>query len=107
MRRQALSVTLALENVAWLKGRAGVSGESVSGLLDRIVTTARQQARGGEARSVVGTIDIDTADPLLARADAAVRAAFAASLGRPVLVREPRAASRARSRPATPAKRRA
>jgi hypothetical protein len=39
-------------------------------------------------RSVVGTIDIDASDPLLSRADAAVRALYDASLARPLLVRE-------------------
>jgi hypothetical protein len=39
---------------------------------------------------VIGTIDIDASDPLLDHADALVRAAFDASLGRALTVHEPR-----------------
>jgi hypothetical protein len=88
MSRRAISVTLERDNVTWLKGRAGAENESVSELLDQLVTAARQGASPGPARSVVGTIDIDTSDPLLERADAEVRGAFDASLGRPIMVRE-------------------
>ncbi len=88
MSKQAISVTLDAENVTWLKGRAGAAGlRSVSALLDRIVTAARASGVG-PARSVVGTIDIDAADPLLEKADAAVRAMFETSLRRPMVVRE-------------------
>ena len=90
--RRAISVTLERDNVTWLKARAGAERESVSELLDQIVTAARQGgARTGPSRSVVGTIDVDSSDPLLARADAAVRSAFDASLQRPLVVREGRA----------------
>lgn len=88
MTRKALSVTLETDNVTWLKGRAGAAGESVSEMLDQIVTAARQGGQVGSARSVVGTIDIDASDPGLARADAAVRSMFEASVGRPFMVRE-------------------
>jgi len=98
MSRQAISVTLEADNVTWLKGRAGAEGESVSGLLDQLVTSARSGNRAGPGRSVIGTIDIDDSDPSLERADAAVRAAFDASLGRPVIVRERPATYRAKSR---------
>lgn len=82
MTRRALSVTLESDNVTWLKGRAGATGESVSELLDQIVTGARQGGRSGDARSVMGTIDIDASDPFLEGADVAVRSMFDASLGR-------------------------
>lgn len=75
-------MTLEIDNVTWLKGRAGAAGESVSEMIDQLVTAARQGAHAGQARSVAGTIDIDGSDPLLEKADAAVRAAFDASLGR-------------------------
>jgi len=88
MARRAISVTLETENVTWLKGRAGATGESVSELLDQIVTAARAGARAGQARSVAGTIAIESSDPLLETADAAIRAAFDASLGRAVALRE-------------------
>jgi hypothetical protein len=89
MPKRAISVTLDAENVTWLKGRArGAGVRSVSELLDQIVTAARASGNIGAARSVVGTIDIDASDPLLERADAAVRAVFETSLGRPLAVRE-------------------
>ena len=91
MARRALSVTLESDNVTWLKGRAGASGDSVSEVLDQIVTQARRGGRHEPARSVVGTIDVDPSDPLLKGADATVRALFDGSLGRPFVVRERRA----------------
>ena len=94
--RRPISVTLERDNVTWLKARAGAERESVSGLLDQIVTAARQGARSGPPRSVVGTIDVDSSDPLLERADAAVRGAFDTSLGRPIFVRDVRAAGQGR-----------
>src|SRR5687768_18504481 len=105
MARRAISVTLETDNVAWLKGRAGAAGESVSEMLDQLVTAARQGATPGHTRSVAGTIDIDSSDPLLEKADAAVRAAFDTSLrrpfdaaqGGPVAVRERKATGMGRS----------
>ena len=89
MSKQAISVTLDVDNVTWLKGRAGAAGvRSVSELLDRLVTEARRSGDDGLARSVVGTIDIDPSDPLLERADEAVRYVFESSLGRPLTVKE-------------------
>lgn len=89
MSKQAISVTLDVDNVTWLKGRAGAVGvRSVSELLDRLVTAARQSGDVGPSRSVVGTIDIDPSDPLLERADEAVRYVFESSLGRPLMVKE-------------------
>jgi hypothetical protein len=96
MTRRAISVTLESDNVTWLKGRAGAEGESVSELIDQLVTSARSGNRAGPGRSVVGTIDLDDSDPRLDLADAAVRAAFDASLGRPVAVRERAATYRAK-----------
>ena len=93
--KQAISVTLHSENLTWLRARAATSGvRSVSELLDRLVTRARSQGTAGDARSVAGTIDIDPADPLLLEADAKVRAAFEASIGRPLLVKEARSGYR-------------
>jgi hypothetical protein len=89
MAKQALSVTLEADNVTWLKGRAGRSGvRSVSELLDRLVSEARQSGDHEPARSVVGTIDIDPSDPMLTQADEVVRAMFDKSLGRPLSVKE-------------------
>jgi hypothetical protein len=100
MSKQAISVTLGTENLTWLRGRTGAAGiRSVSELLDRLVTEARQGGRVGPARSVVGTIDVDGSDPLLDHADTAVGALFETSLGRPLLVRERRAGYVTRPRP--------
>ena len=89
MSKQAISVTLDADNVTWLKGRAGAAGvRSVSELLDRLVTAARLSGDVGPSRSVVGTIDIDPGDPLLERADEAIRSVFESSLGRPLMVKE-------------------
>src|SRR5476651_235851 len=83
MPKQAISVTLDADNLTWLKGRAGAAGaRSVSALLDRLVAAARESGAVGPSRSVVGTIDLAPGDPLLRRADAAVRGLFDASLGR-------------------------
>lgn len=97
--KRAISVTLDAENVTWLKGRAG-GGEfrSVSDLLNRLVGEARTGGQTAGVRSVVGTIDIDASDPLLSRADAAVRDLYETSLARPLIVREERAAYAVRPR---------
>ena len=88
MAKNAISVTLDTDNLTWLKARAG-SGQarSVSDLLDRIVTDARTRGAGGGVKSVVGTIDVDPADPLLLKADEAIAALFTESLGRPLATR--------------------
>ena len=89
MAKQAISVTLDSANITWLKARVGATSvRSVSELLDRLVADARARGAAGKATSVVGTIDIDGADPLLTGADAAVRGLYEASLRRPLLVRE-------------------
>ena len=92
MPKNAISVTLDADNLTWLKARAG-SGQvrSVSELLDRLVTDARTRGAGGGVKSVVGTIDVDPADPLLMKADDAIAALFTESLGRPTAVKEKRA----------------
>ena len=89
MGKQAISVTLNIENLTWLKGRVGAVGlRSVSDLLDRLVTDARAKGSVGPTASVVGTIDIDASDPLLLGADNVVRGVVEASLGRPLRVKE-------------------
>ena len=92
MPKNAISVTLDADNLAWLKARAGAGrARSVSALLDRIVTEARSHSIGSEVKSVVGTIDVDPSDPLLLKADQAIQALFAESFGRPFMVKESRA----------------
>jgi hypothetical protein len=89
MSKRAISVTLDEDNLTWLKGRTAASGfRSVSELLDHIVASARAAGGIGQSRSVVGTVDIDEADPLLERADAAIRTLFDASLRRRSMVKE-------------------
>jgi hypothetical protein len=96
--KQAISVTLDVENVTWLRGRAGGGGfRSVSDLLNRLIGDARAGGQTAGVRSVVGTIDIDASDPLLSKADAAVRELYETSLARP-LFREEHAAYGVRRR---------
>jgi hypothetical protein len=101
MPKQAISVTLDADNLTWLKGRAGAAGvRSISELLDKLVTAARESGRIGPSRSVVGTIDIDENDRLLENADAVVRTMFETSVGRPLMVKETPAVYRiARKKP--------
>ena len=92
MGKQAISVTLDADNVTWLKGRAGAGGfRSVSDLLNRLIVAARTAGAAAGARSVAGTIDVDASDPMLKKADAAVRHLYEVSLSRPLIVRETRA----------------
>ena len=89
MAKQAISVTLEMDNLTWLKGRAGATGvRSVSALLDQLVREARASGQTGPSRSVVGTIDVDASDPGLEGADEAMRSIVQASLGRPIMVKE-------------------
>jgi hypothetical protein len=91
MSKRPISVTLRSDNLTWLKARAGAVGaRSVSELLDQIVADARRMTPGGAVRSVIGTIDIDSSDPLLTGADDVLRELFDGSLGRPTLVKEAR-----------------
>lgn len=97
MGKTAISVTLDSDNLLWLKGQtAARKARSVSETLDAVVAEARTAGCGAASpRSVVGTIDIATDDPDLARADAGLRDLFDASISRPVLVRETPPAYRA------------
>jgi hypothetical protein len=89
MPKQAISLTLDVDNLTWLKGRVGAAGvRSVSELLDQLVTSARTAGQTGPSRSVVGTIDIDPSDPMLEQADEIVRGMYQTSLRRPLVVRE-------------------
>lgn len=82
MSKQAVSVTLAAENLLWLRGQAYASGvRSVSAVLDRLVCAARTggQVHESAIRSVVGTLRIHDSDPQLLSADATIRALFPVS----------------------------
>lgn len=102
MAKRAVSVTLDADNLTWLRARALAAGSrSVSEFLDSLIAEARSGASPAAIRSVVGTIDIDPADPFLKDADDLVRAQFGTSLARPA-----RAAGRRRApRPAEKKKR--
>jgi hypothetical protein len=79
MSKEAISVTLATENLLWLRGQAHASGaRSVSAVIDRVITTARTNGHvhDGSVRSVVGTVRIAEFDPDLRGAEAAIRALF-------------------------------
>jgi hypothetical protein len=104
MPKRAISVTLEIDNLTWLRGRAGAAGlRSVSDLLDRLVADARASGRAGPARSVVGTIDIDSADSSLEKADEVVRGLVDASLRRPMVIKERGPEYGAQRRPRTKA----
>jgi hypothetical protein len=92
--RKAISITLQEDNLLWLRGQAAqTSRASVSEVLDRIVSQARTAGwvEAGAIRSVVGSIDLPDDDPDLAGADAHIRTMFAASVQRPMVLREPSA----------------
>jgi len=102
MPKQAISVTLEADNLAWVRGRAMAAGRiSVSDMLDKLIAGARAGRAGSPAgaRSVVGRISIAPPDVDLGTADDAVRAVLARSLSRPVpSPTRPPAARRARAR---------
>ena len=89
--RKAISITLDETNIVWLRGQAGASSKgSVSDVLDRLVTQARQQGHADPSaiRSVAGTIDLPDDDPDLDKANAYVQSVFDRSLRRPMLAKE-------------------
>jgi hypothetical protein len=89
MPKHPVSITLDADNLVWLRGRtASQKRRSLSETLDDLVTAARTDALGSGSRSVIGTIDIAADDPGLDQADAYVRGEVAASLARPLVVRE-------------------
>ena len=91
MAKKAVSVTLAVGNLTWLRARAIAAGSrSVSEFLDKLIDEARAGATPVAVRSVVGTIDIDPADPFLKEADEVIRSEFGMSLARPTIARQDR-----------------
>ena len=84
MNKQAVSVTLAADNLLWLQAQTLTRGSrSLSATLDEILSQARGSSPKRPLRSVVGTVGIDESDPELLGADEAVRGLFRSSLGRP------------------------
>jgi hypothetical protein len=74
MAKRAISVTLSEDSIVWLRAKTiERKSTSLSETLDQLVTAARGKR---ECRSVVGTLEICDDDPLLERADEALRALF-------------------------------
>jgi hypothetical protein len=91
--RRPVSVTLKTDNLLWLRAQAAASAKgSLSEVLDRLVTDAREAGRtdARAIRTVKGTIDLPDDDPALEGADAFVRAQVERSVRRPVLVKASR-----------------
>jgi hypothetical protein len=82
--RKPISITIGVENLLWLKGQAlATASGTVSGVIDQIITEARQgRARPGTIRSVVGSVRIPDDDPEMIQAKDDVRALVEASLSR-------------------------
>ena len=83
--KKAVSVTLADQNLLWLKGQAAATtGGNVSEVIDRLVQKARTSRTADvTVRSVVDTIDLPS-DRALEDAGAYVRNLFERSLRRPL-----------------------
>jgi len=111
MSKQAISVTLEADNLAWVRGRALAAGRlSVSEMLDRLIEGARTGGAGSGpgVRSVVGTVEVAPGDPELLTADEAVRALLTRSVARSArAMSQARAAGRVRRPGAKAAKARA
>ena len=97
--KKAVCITLAGENLLWLKGQAAATtGGNVSELIDRLVQKARTSgAHDVVVRSVIGTIDLPP-DADMESTGADLRDLFERSLRRPLLVSEhaPRSKKRAK-----------
>ena len=100
MNKQAISVTLEADNLAWVRGRALAAGRlSVSEMLDRLIEDARTGGAGSGpgGRSVVGTVEVAPDDPELLTADEAIQGLLAQSVARSA-----RAMDRSRRLPVMP-----
>ena len=89
--RKAISVTLDVDNLHWLRGQAAATSRgSISEIVDRVVSEARLGGRAEPAavRTVAGTIDLPEEDSSLEEADKYIRSLFSTSLRAPLLVRE-------------------
>ena len=70
MPKRAISVTLDVDNLAWLRAQAG-GGRHVSRILNELVGEARAAGRhfGAPRRSIAGTVDLRNYEPERARRD--------------------------------------
>lgn len=81
MSKTAISVTLAPDNLLWLKARTRRLGKrSISAALDDVLREARKTA--AEATSVVGWVTFPEGEDALEQGDKDVRALFDRSLSR-------------------------
>jgi hypothetical protein len=78
--KSAISITLAPDNLLWLKARAQAKGSrSISAEIDELLTQARRAT--GPVRSVVGTVRLPEGETGLERGTAEIRQLFAKALG--------------------------
>lgn len=78
--KTAISITLAPDNLLWLKARAQARGNrSISSAVDEILSEARRLS--GPVRSVVGTIRLPEGEAGLSRGDEEIRRLFTRALG--------------------------
>lgn len=70
MPKRAVSVTLDIDNLIWLRAQAG-AGRNVSRIVNELVGDARAAGRrfGAATRSVAGTVDLRRFDPPAAERD--------------------------------------
>lgn len=81
MSKTAISVTLAPENLLWLKARARVTDRrSVSAVLDALLEEARRKT--GPARSVVGRVQLPQGDEGLEKGSQEIRRLLQGSVSR-------------------------
>ena len=64
MPKRAVSVTLDVDNLVWLRAQAG-GGRNVSRIVNALVSEARAVGRhfGATTRSVAGTVHLDNYEP--------------------------------------------
>ena len=64
MPKRAVSVTLDVDNLTWLRAQGG-AGRNVSRIVNELVSEARAVGRrfGAATRSVAGTVDLRNYDP--------------------------------------------
>jgi hypothetical protein len=78
--KTAISVTLAPDNLLWLRARAQVKGSrSISAALDDVLREARRTS--GPVRSVVGTIRLPEGEDGLRRGREEIARLFVTALG--------------------------
>ena len=78
MIKQPISVTLARDNILWLRAQVASKGcRSVSQMLDSLIVAARQAQETPPSQSVVGSVSLDPSDPDLLQADTVLHALFA------------------------------